>query len=164
MTNKSFIMKKIIFSLAGIYLTLILFNSCVSVESLAKTVTVESGQIPPDMKTETFVLIGMLIEKSGYDRGLEKGFANYTGNYILATDKEIKDKYDDINKFRYIMASKLERSVYTNSTGALTSSYGYRFYILDRKENKEYLRTTRSSFISSEVKAYLIAIEAIRKK
>ena len=157
-------MKKIIFRLASIYLALILFNSCVSVESLAKTITIESGEIPPDMKTDSFVLIGMLIEKKGYDEDLKKEFANYTGNYILVTNNEIKNTYVDINKYRYIMASKLERTVYTNTTGSLISSYAYRFYILDRKENKEYLRTTKSSFASSEVRAYLIAIEAIRKK
>jgi hypothetical protein len=40
---------------------------------------------------------------------------------------------------------------------------GKRYFILDRKTNKEYKRKTWSSFYAKEMQAYLKAIEEVRK-
>jgi hypothetical protein len=40
----------------------------------------------------------------------------------------------------------------------------FRYYILDRRDGKEYLRNHASSMFSFEMRVYLMAINRIRKK
>jgi len=156
-------MKRIITTLTSTLLIILLVNSCASVNSVAKRITIESGEIPPDMKMESFILIGILKEKKSYDKYVKKEYATYTGNYILTTEKELTTKYNDITKYRYFMDYHEEHSS-SYSNGSFHNTTGYRYYIYDRKEKKEYLRESRSSFFALEMKAYLIAIESVRKK
>jgi hypothetical protein len=42
------------------------------------------------MKSEDFTLIGVLKERGSYDKYVKKEFANYTGKYVLATERKSK--------------------------------------------------------------------------
>lgn len=72
-----------------------LLNACSSVSSVAKKITVKSGEIPPDMPNEDFTIIAVVIGRKYYDKYVAKAFENYTGKYVLATHEEIKTKYRD---------------------------------------------------------------------
>lgn len=168
------IMKKKITILLCTILIINIFCSCASVKSVANKITIESGEIPPDMKSEEFILIGVLKGKRSYDKYVKKEFENYTGRYILALETEIADKYTDINKYRYIMNYKLEHgsigtynadnAKYGQSPYGSSTTTGFRYYIIDRQENKEYVRNSRSSFYAKEMRAYLLAVDRVRKK
>ncbi len=138
-------------------------QSCASTSSAANKITIESGEIPPDIKSEDFTLIGVLKERKSYDKYVKKAFENYTGKYVLATEEEIKEKYSDTNQYRYIMDYERETAdlIVVGSPKTQTVP-GKRYFILDRKTNKEYKRKTWSSFYAKEMQAYLKAIEAVK--
>lgn len=157
-------MKALIMGVASIAILSTTLQSCASTGSVANKITVESGEIPPDMKSENFTLVGVLKERGSYDKYVKKEFANYTGEYVLATENEIQDKYSDIDKYRYIMDYERETaSIHYAGTRKSQTVPGKRYFILDRKTNKEYKRKTWSSFYAKEMQAYLKAIEAVRK-
>lgn len=156
-------MKRLITYLVSTVILATSLQSCASTSSVANKITIESGEIPPDMKSEDFTLIGVLKERGSYDKYVKIEFANYTGKYILATENEIKDKYNDTNQYRYIMDYERETaSSFSGSNGKSTNVPGKRYFILDRKTNKEYKRKTWSSFYAKEMQAYLKAIEAAK--
>ena len=136
-------------------------TSCKTTSAVADKITIESGEIPPDMKTEKFILIGTLKDKRSYDKYVEKEFDAYTGEYVLATKEEISTKYPDKSKYRYIMDCVEVRSPSGNGKDYTT---GFRYYIRDRKTGTNYTRKGQSSFFALEMKAYLKAIEAVRKQ
>jgi hypothetical protein len=140
-----------------------LINSCASTSELAESITIESGQIPPDMKTEKFTLVGVLQGRNSYDKYLTKEFEAYTGDYVLATRKEIESKYSDVTKYRYLLDYVKETTRIGTGVDSRNSS-GYRYFIIDRKDDKKYLRKSRSSFFALEIRGYLKGIESIRKK
>jgi hypothetical protein len=158
------------------------FNSCASIGSVAQKISIESGEIPPDMKNKDFILIGVLIGKRSYDKYVLKEFEKYTGNYILATESEIEEKYNDVKKYRYIMNYQMEQgSIQTYNSNSRygkpapgvdfaepkyssQNTTGFRYYLIDRLENKTYTRNSRSSFYAKEMRAYLQAIDRIRMK
>ncbi|MBS1549313.1 MAG: hypothetical protein JSS94_05520 [Bacteroidetes bacterium] len=159
-------MKKFIICLLGIT-ALYSMQSCGSTDSVAKTITVKSGELPADINNPDYTLIGTLKERNSYDKYLIKGFEQYNGKYVLATENEIKNKYTDIDKYRYQMDYERESGeVFTASKNQPLSGRPYqsvpgkRFYILDRKTNKKYIRKTWSSFYAKEIQAYIKAIEA----
>ncbi|NPV51792.1 MAG: hypothetical protein HPY60_11450 [Candidatus Methanofastidiosum sp.] len=167
-------MKNVIITLTGILIIIFLFNSCASVSSVAKKITIESGEVPPDMKSEEFIIIGVLKGRRSYDKYVKKEFSKYTGNYILAQKDEITEKYSDVNKYRYIMDYTKESSTSTKYNPNYkqhgsqpfedNTTTGYRYFIQDRKENKEYTRKSRSSNFKLEMRAYITALESIRIK
>ena len=143
-------MKNIIIGLlsAAVLLTA---QSCGSTDSVAKTITVKSGELPADINNPNYTLIGTLKERNSYDKYLIKGFEQYKGKYVLATENEIKNKYSDTDKYRYQMDYERESGeVFTASKNQPMSGRPYqsvsgkRFYILDRKTNKKYTRKTHS--------------------
>ena len=140
-----------------------LVNSCAATNAVAESITIESGQIPPDMKIEKFGIIGVLHNRNSYDKYLIKEFEAYTGEYILATAKETGSKYNDVSKYRYVLDYVKEYSKIGSGVNSVNSS-GYRYYIIDRKEEKIYQRKSRSSFFALEIRSYLKSIESIRKK
>lgn len=159
-------MNKFIICLLGIT-ALYSMQSCGSTDSVAKTITVKSGELPADINNPDYTLIGTLKERNSYDKYLIKGFEQYNGKYVLATENEIKNKYTDIDKYRYQMDYERESGeVFTASKNQPLSGRPYqsvsgkRFYILDRKTNKKYIRKTWSSFYAKEIQAYIKAIEA----
>ncbi|MFZ4930377.1 hypothetical protein [Chryseobacterium sp. Mn2064] len=157
-------MKTFIMSLATIAILSTSMQSCASTGSVATKITVESGEIPPDMKSEDFTLIGVLKERGSYDKYVEKAFADYTGKYVLATENEIKEKYSDVDKYRYIMDyERATGSVMVVGSSKSQTVPGKRYFILDRKTNKEYNRKTWSSFYYKEMQAYLKAINEVKK-
>jgi len=114
------------------------------------------------MKNEKFGIIGIL-HRNSYNKYLIKEFESYTGEYVLATAKESGSKYGDISKYRYVLDYVQEYSKIGSGANSVTSS-GYRYYIIDRKEEKIYQRKSRSSFFALEIRSYLKSIESIRKK
>ena len=152
--------------LSGLIMVLFIIVSCASVNHVAKRITIKSGQIPPDMQTEKFTLIGIVNGKKSYDKYVKKKFSEYTGEYVLAEIEEVDEKYKDVNKYRYILSGTLEveYSAPTTLYGQPVRHSGFRCYIFDRKEDKMYRRKRRSSFFALEIEACLTAIEMIRKK
>ena len=130
-----------------------------STNTLANKITIGSGEIPAEMKSENFTIIGILKGRNSYDKYVIKEFSAYTGNYVLGNKKEINTTYSDITKYRYLMDYDLESSKSSNMT-----TYGYRYYIIDRKTQIKYSRKSRSSFFALEMRAYLKSIETVRKK
>lgn len=156
-------MKTLITYLVSTVILATSLQSCASTSSVSNKITIESGEIPPDMKSEDFTLIGVLKERGSYDKYVKKAFENYTGKYVLATESEIKDKYSDPNQYRYIMDYERETASLTVvGTNKSQTVPGKRYFILDRKANQEYKRKTWSSFYSKEMQAYLKAIEAAK--
>jgi len=143
-------------------------TSCRSTKGVAKSITIESGEIPPDMATEDFTIIGILHGKKGYDKWVVKDFAAYPGNSVTSTMADLNKTYSDKKKYRYLMDGdmKTERTSTTNAKGRqeYMTTTSYRYYILDRKTGKTYKRKDDSSFFSKEMIAYLKAIDAVRKK
>lgn len=136
---------------------LCILNSCASVSSVASKITIESGEIPPEMENENFILIGILSGRNSYDKYVKKTFSEYPGEYVLATMEELYTKYSDIEKYRYYMNYELSNNLFTEAVGT-------RYYIVDRKSQKTYKRKTGSSFYALEIEAYLLAINSVRQK
>jgi hypothetical protein len=174
-------MKSKITLLTCVFVILVLISSCASTTSVAKKITAESGEIPPSMKTDdNFIIIGILKGIKSYDKYVKKEFQSYKGKYILATEAEIYQKYTDVNKYRYKIDYRAEETninyikrnypnyskisrPYDKYTEVTRTSTGFRYYIFDRKENKEYIRKSKSSFFAKEIRAYLSAIQLIAK-
>jgi hypothetical protein len=135
-----------------------LLLSCASSKEVANTITVESGEIPADMKKEDFILIGILKGRNSYDKYLKSEFKKYTGNYVLCKLEEIDSKYSDKSKYRYIMDFTQKRDF--GSQGTIVDTY----YIRDRKDNQQYQRNSGSSFFKLEIRSYLAAIEQARRQ
>lgn len=156
-------MKKLLLTLlTAICITAL--NSCLSVKTVSNKITIASGQIPPDMAKEKFTIIGMLKGRNSYDKYLQKDFQEYyTGDYVLATDKDMGN-YSDVNKYRYVLDYDFSSNVYFQGNGSQTRTYTYTYAIYDRKENKYYKRKMGSGFFSKEIQAYLLAIDRERKK
>lgn len=147
-----------------------LLNACSSVSSVAKKITVKSGEIPPDMLNEDFTIIAVVIGRKYYDKYVVKAFENYTGKYILATQEEIKTKYSDSITYKYVMHHDFSQDrnlSYNASTGRMGNYAGathYYYYIVDRQTGKKYKRKMGSSYFAKEMQAYVKAIDAARKK
>ncbi len=161
-------MRKIFHALLVTIIICGFLTSCGSTKGAAKTITIASGEIPPDMATEEFTIIGILHDKRGYDKWVEKDFAAYPGNSVTGTRDDLISTYRDVNKYRYLMDGEMksERFSSTNAQGRQehTTTTSYHYYILDRKTGKTYKRKDDSSFFSKEMIAYLKAIDAVRKK
>jgi len=149
------------FRLALVSFLLCVFNSCALPHQESTNETVESAEIPPDMATEQFILIGTLKNRKSYDKYMTKEFANYTGKYLLANKAEITTTYQDISKYRYIMDYTVDTDFGSSSQ---PGSSTYRYFIKDRKANKIYPQRLRSGYYPFEIRSYLKAIEAFRKK
>ena len=133
-------MKKIFHLLLATIIVCSFFTSCGSTKGAAKTITIASGEIPPAMAEEDFTIIGILHDKKGYDKWVEKDFAAYPGNYVTATMEDALTTYSNIKKYRYLMdgTMKTERFTTINEKGRqeYNTTTVYRYYILDRKNRK----------------------------
>ena len=151
---------KIIFGCVCFFLV----SSCIPIRrGPVDTATVESAEIPPDMATEKFILIGMVKNRKSYDKYLRTAFDTYTGKYILADNKEIAANYQDTVKYRYILDYTDEYS-HGNDAAGQAGTNSHHFYIRDRKANKIYMRKSWSAFFARDMRTYLQQIEAFRKK
>jgi len=138
-----------------------IFNSCKTTESVAKGISIESGEIPPDMAKEDFTLLAATYTWGGYDKVIKREIEKYTGKYVLVSvEGGLSKQYQDVSKYRYLMA--FDSNFGTGAGGGTVAVY--RYYILDRKDNKKYMRKARSSNYPQEIRAYLQAIDAVRKK
>lgn len=134
------------------------FSSCrLFVNAVAKGKLKEAnGAIPPDFGKNSEVLIVALTGDPKFEKVMLKIVPNkYRGESLLLYPKEIKaDKYSDLNKYRYIFTYEKGSDYVDRGTGkhAFTTK---QFYVLDRRENKKYLKKFTSSWWPSVAKAYL---------
>jgi hypothetical protein len=149
--------------LAVFALIISLFGSCKVGTGLSSSLTIESGQVPPDMAKEDFIIIGVLKGRKSYDKYLRKGFEGYTGRFELKTQEEITASYTDVEKYRYILDHDREVTTYFDGTKYVNNKC-YRFYIYDRKEKKKYSRTDITCSFYYDIKNYVIAVDNARKK
>jgi hypothetical protein len=144
----------ILISLIGLY------QSCSITTRFYKSITIESEQIPPAVAKEKFTFIGVLKGKRSYDKYLKKGFARYTGNYVLCKQNEIDAKYGDAQKYRFVLDYVMEK--------VMPSSYApgnaYHFFIYDRIEEKSYWQSGNTNFFYEAIANYVIAVDTLRKK
>lgn len=146
--------------LAVILLTVV---SCVTVEDLANSITVETGEIPPDMEREDFTIIGVLKGRKSYDKWVRKGFANYTGRYVLATISEIKEKYSNVDEYRYYIDFDKEVEIdYDWEAERDVKTTRYRYHIVDRKRKKKYVRVSTTKAFARQLEGYVMAIDVAR--
>ncbi len=132
-------------------------SACVSLEVFAKNITVESGEIPPEMKTEKFILVGVLHDEKAVQKSTRQAFEKYTGEYVIGSLSEIRTKYRDLDKYRYLVDYKVDDSAYGKA-----GNYTYQYFITDRKTNIQYVKKTKSSFFERELTTYLMAIDLVR--
>lgn len=167
-------MKSTILAKVCLIPTFILFcfhlNSCRSVRHVAKTISIESGQIPSYMESAEFGLIGVLKGKRSIDKYTRKAFAEYTGPYKLAYINDIDSIYQADTTFRYKIDYELIRTERPKinadrsdlfKTETTTSA---RYFIRDLERRTNTFRTSRSSFFYKELRALLKAIDRERTK
>lgn len=136
--------------------------SCATTNAVAEKITIKSGQIPPQMAEEKFILIGKLHNRKSYDKYVEEEFSSYTGDYVLATQTEIDSKYANKEKYRYVMDyTREDKRNYTGKDYNISTVY--RYFILDRVTGDKFVRKGASGAFKLEIRTYLKAIESIRK-
>jgi polysaccharide pyruvyl transferase WcaK-like protein len=151
-------MRKLVNVFLKSILIIFLLNSCASAGKIASYITIDSGEIPPEMKDNKFILIGILTGDKNYDKQVSKKYNDYSGEYLLMTKKEMSENYSDVDKYRYYM--HFEQEVGVTATGEGTC--GMRYHIFDRKEQILYNRRRRSGFFALEMESYLLAIDRVR--
>ena len=142
-------------------LFVLLMAGCSSTKSLEKsneiesTISIESGEIPPDMQDEKFGLIGVLRGRKSIDKYIAKKFLDYTGDYVLVPSSKVDSVYqaDPYYRYRIDFTSEMTMNNHIRDT----------FYILDIKTGEIYTRLSGSSFYAYELKIYLQAIERYLK-
>lgn len=141
----------------------ILFGSCSSHQSLAyKEMTIKAGYLPEDMATQKFTVIGVLHGRKSYDKYLKRGFATYTGSYVLAKREDIEKQYPDIEKYRYIFDYDTKTMSYGYTTGTFKANH---FYVYDRKTEKKYADGVGPvNNFGARIKDYTKAIDEARKE
>jgi hypothetical protein len=159
MMNK---LNRVVAGLATFALIIGLSGSCKVGTSLSSSLTIASGQVPPDMANEDFIIIGVLKGRKSYDKYLRKGFEGYTGRFELKTAEEITASYT-VEKYRYILDHDREVTTYFDGTKYVNNKC-YRFYIYDRKEKKKYSRTDVTCSFYYDIKNYVIAVDNARKR
>ncbi len=172
---KLLFMKKYLIHPAIALCCLLIFTlpSCVSTNTVANKITVGSGEIPPDMAKEKFIIIGMYQGRNSYDKYMERGFASYGGEYVLAEKKELATKYSDTKKYRYILDCQATEKRNDPNVGFEPNRPGnpeqgkykvieFIYHIVDRQTGKIYYRKHGSSAFGKEIKAYVTAIDKAR--
>jgi hypothetical protein len=136
-------------------------GSCTA--SLLKSTIKEDGkQIPSNFgKLKTTILVVQHGVKRD-DKNLEENWNKYyKGDFILVTEKEVKEpKYNDLTKFQYIF-DDVERSFTTTENKHLGA---VSFYLYDRKDGQNYSLNAESGLYSSLLKAYVVKLEEVRAK
>ena len=124
------------------------------------SLTTKSGQIPPDFQGYNQTLL-ILEQSRDWTKYAEKYFeANYTGNFTICSQNELKLKYSDINKYRFILTRNSFRN--TDASGS-TQSLSQNLCIFDRKTEKTYCTKGSTSFYGKLLKAYSKALETARQ-
>jgi len=147
-----------------------LFNSCRSVRHVAKTISIESGEIPRSMASAEFGLIGILHKKISIDKYTEKAFSQYPGPYKLAYKEDVDSIYQADTTFRYKIDYDLIRTYSPMmipgrlDTISQNKTYGARYFIRDLETGGIARRKGKSSFFYKELQALLIAIDRERTK
>jgi hypothetical protein len=158
--------------------TLFIFSSCGMI--IKSYIRKDTENVPPDFGKEKTTML-VLQERKGYTKKIKKILNdNYSGDYVFVTREELKTKYSDAEKYRYILDDDItitRRDVITithttdlntgfTTTDAQNRSTASRsFHILDRKSNKIH-DTGVSSGTSWKtiLKSYLKKLDSERKK
>jgi hypothetical protein len=161
------IYKKLLFAFLIIFTQL--FNSC---GTPTKSFTVEKNALPADFGAdENCILICVLQDRNSRDYYMKKQITNeYHGKYEFVSESDLtSSKYNDKNIYKYLLDyhhSTVTQSTYnttTHRTSTLTSGIS-NYYLLDRKENKEYNNKRSGSAFSKIIRAYAINLELVRLK
>ncbi len=137
-----------------------------AVQRVADGITIDSGEIPPDMATDEFVVIGVLKGKDGYDKGIKMAFEGYSGEYHLQLGDDIvyssakASTSCPVSLCRYVIDFNIER--YESSEMDRLDGFSTRFFIHDKLTGQTYTRKGRSSMFGKELQAYLKAIDRVR--
>lgn len=150
----------VLFTLFAGLLIIFILSSC----SATNRITVEKGAIPPEFKKHKTTLVCVLKGRKSYDKYMKRNMkSNYRGKMVFLEKGQLRgNKYEDLDKYRYLLDCDEERNV--DIMTHRTTSYTYRFYILDRKTDKSYYAPGRSSFFGKLITAYATNLEKERTK
>ena len=159
--------KKLLFTFLIIFTQL--FITCGTPTS---SFTAEKKAMPTDFGVdENCILICILQGRESRDYYMRKQITNeYHGKYIFVTMTELESSsYADKNIYRYLLdynhstVSQTTYNTQTHRTSTMTAGSS-NYYILDRKENKEYNNKRSGSAFSKIIRAYAINLEIVRLK
>ncbi|GAB2833690.1 hypothetical protein GCM10027043_39680 [Ferruginibacter profundus] len=133
------------------------------------TFSKEAGQIPPDFGTTSDTLLVISHSSDwGYNKYLKNNFKdNYFGAYKIIKNSELAAY--PVSSYRFVFDHDLNYSTKTTvntTTGAShNSTYASSdvFYVMDRTTDKKYV-TKSSAYYSKLMRAYIKALEEVRKK
>ena len=157
-------MKKIILILAiGQFF---LFSSCIMLIA-RNNYTIKKGAIPPDFEKENTTVLFISTGRKGVDKSLKDNLkALYHGKYEFINLSELKtEKYTDLKIYRYTFIYNQKTLTLTDAK-SLSKNYSYtnKFFMFDRKENKEYDCGLFAGNYNGLIKGYLKNMEKVRFK
>lgn len=140
-------------------LTFTLLSSCGAIAKLKanSNLTEEKGAIPPEFGNENTTLLFISHHRS-YNKYLKKNVKKlYKGPSEIISTQELNsnDKYQNIEKYRYIFNYTDRSYTYTRYNLSTGTGNVKKFYILDRKNEKKYESPITSSYWSKLQKVYL---------
>lgn len=132
-------------------------SSCgISVKPKSKQyISVERGAIPPDFGVENSTLLCISGTKQ-YTKYLIKNFESlYLRDFKVIEKNDLQsDKYDDIEKYRFVFDFYEVFKVQNTSNGSTTRS-SKKFFITDRKDGKKYHCQFTTPYYSKLQKVYI---------
>ncbi|MGG9961267.1 hypothetical protein [Ferruginibacter sp. SUN106] len=154
-------------ALSVVTIAVFFFMAVASSHTKHMTFTKEAGQIPPDFGTTSDTLL-VISHDRAYNKYLKSNFKdNYFGAYKIINNSELAAY--PVSSYRFVFDHDLNYSTKTTvntSTGAShNSTYASSdiFYVKDRTTDKKYV-TKSSAYYSKLMRAYIKALEEVRKK
>ena len=97
-----------------------------------------SSPMPPDFTCQGILLVEKFKDKTtiyGYEQAVKKKFPDYKGNYILATEKEVRTDslYSDKKTYRFFLRVKWDQVMET-AHGQLRMAGKWRSYFFEDRE------------------------------
>ena len=139
------------------WLSLLLLTSCVG-KMMSKSIQDDGVQIPPEFGSTVDTLLAVKQGRNTYDNQLRKRFAAaYRGPYKLVTNEELGTRYQDVERYRYVFNVE-ERTGDMSSTSVV-----YRFFVWDRKAQKQYMTKRSSGMYGKFMEIYLGKLDDKRK-
>ncbi len=162
---------RLILNLILISLSLSMISCGALVKGMAlKKTTVEKNAIPAEFGSANSTLLIALSGKNARDKYLKKYFKkNYHGEFIFVkNDKIDSEKYNDKDIYRYVfdVDRKTDLSPKYNGVNNRFEPNGTtwsKYFIKDRKTDKNYYSKLQSSYFAKLIEAYTINLEKTRK-
>lgn len=153
-------------------ITLLTFSSCGLI--IKSYIRKDSKNVPTDFgKEKTTILV--IKHQTFYNRKVDKIFKKYyTGEYVFVQADELKNKYADSIKYRYILNNEISINEarpsspadYSGGKGPMSLTSASHSFIMTDRKTKEVYETGISSGVSWKkiLQAWLKKLDSERKK